>query len=190
MKKPAPASNRRDFLRTTGTVTATSALAGVTIPKVWAAENNTVQLALVGCGGRGGGAAQNALNVTNLPTKLVAMADVMEHKLRDCHNGLKNAFANAPGKVDVPDERKFLGFDAAKHAMDALKPGDVVILTTPLAFRAPHFKMAIERGLHVFMEKPVTADAPTSKRMLELAKEVAAREEAERTAAGGPASKP
>src|SRR5690606_17177843 len=68
-------------------------------------------------------------------------------------------------------ERRFLGLDAYKKAMDALKPGDIVILTTPLAFRVPHFKYAIERGLHVFMEKPVTADGPTSRKMLALAEE-------------------
>jgi hypothetical protein len=71
--------------------------------------------------------------------------------------------------VDVPKDRQFLGFDAYKDAMDCLKPGDIVILTTPPAFRWVHFKYAVERGLHVFMEKPVTVDGPTSRRMLELA---------------------
>jgi predicted dehydrogenase len=70
--------------------------------------------------------------------------------------------------MDVPPDRKFLGFDAYKHAMDALRPGDVVILTTPPAFRWVHFKYAIEKKLNVFMEKPVCVDGPTSRRMLEL----------------------
>ena len=77
--------------------------------------------------------------------------------------------------MDVPDDRKFIGFDAYKKAMDCLKPGDVVIFTTPLAFRWVHFTYAIEKGLNVFMEKPLTADGPTSRRMLKLAEEATAK---------------
>src|SRR5262249_7960868 len=73
--------------------------------------------------------------------------------------------------VDVPEERKFVGFDGYKQAMDCLKPGDIVILATPPAFRWVHFTYAIQKGLNVFMEKPVTVDAPTSVRMLKLAEE-------------------
>ena len=72
-------------------------------------------------------------------------------------------------KIDVPAERRFIGFDAYKQAMDCLKPGDVVIFATPLAFRWVHFTYAIEKGLNVFMEKPLTADGAASKRMLKLA---------------------
>jgi predicted dehydrogenase len=155
-------TSRRDFLARS---TATSALAGVALPHVHAAENNTIQLALVGCGGRGTGAAVNALSVTNGPTKLVAMADVVPEKLNSSYDKLKSAFAN---QVDVPPERRFLGYDAFRQAMDAMKAGDVVILGTPPAFRWVHFKHAIDKGLHTFMEKPVTVDGPTTKRMLEL----------------------
>ncbi len=73
--------------------------------------------------------------------------------------------------VDVPEDRKFIGFDAYKKAMDCLKPGDIVVLTTPLAFRWVHFTYAIEKGLNVFMEKPLTADGPTSKKMFKLGEE-------------------
>ncbi len=73
-------------------------------------------------------------------------------------------------KVDVPEENKFIGFDAYKKAMDLLKPGDVVILATPPGFRWVHYTYAIDKGLNVFMEKPVTVDGPTSVRMLELNK--------------------
>ena len=69
----------------------------------------------------------------------------------------------------MPQDRKFIAFDGYKKAMDCLKPGDIVILTTPPAFRWVHFTYAIEKGLNVFMEKPVTVDGPTSKRMLTLA---------------------
>jgi predicted dehydrogenase len=162
--------SRREFLRGAGGVAAGSALAGVAIPHVWAAEENTLQIALVGCGGRGTGAAAQALSQTSLPTKLVAMADVFDSKLKDSHNGLSNNFQTTPGKVDVPPEQRFLGFDAYKKALDVLKPGDIAILTTPLAFRPPMFEYAINKGLHVFMEKPVTGDGPSSRRMLDLAK--------------------
>lgn len=170
MNKPTNSNivlpNRRNFIKTAA---GASALAGVTIPHVFAAPENKIKIALVGCGGRGGGAARQALSVTNAQTKLVAIADVFKHRLDSGLNALNSAFKEDKEKVDVPAERQFIGFDAYRHAMDALDPGDIVILTTPLAFRWVHFTYAIERGLHVFMEKPLTADAPTSKRMLELA---------------------
>ena len=164
-------STRREFLKKTTGVTAASAFAGMTVPFVHAAEDNTVGVALIGCGGRGTGAAAQALNVVSLPTKLMAMADVFDHKLNGSHKAITDEMKSKPGKVDVPEDRRFLGFDAAKKAMDALKPGGIAILTTPLAFREMHFKYAIERGLHVFMEKPVTADGPKSKRIIALAGE-------------------
>ena len=164
-------TTRRDFLRTSTKAGTATVLAGLTIPHVWAAEDNTVGVALVGCGGRGSGAANQALNVVSLPTKLMAMADVFPHKLNESHKALENEFQNRPGKMDVPEDRRFIGFDAYKKAMDAIKPGGIVILTTPLAFRAVHFKYAIERGLNVFMEKPLTADGPSSRKMLALAEE-------------------
>src|SRR5574340_144611 len=142
-----------------------SVLAGVALPHVHAAENNTVQITLVGCGGRGTGAAANALSVKNGPTKLVAMADVFPKKLNDSYDKLKSQFG---AQVDVPPDRRFLGFEAYRQAMDALKPGDVVILGTPPAFRWVQFSHAIAKGLHTFMEKPVTVDGPTTRRMLKL----------------------
>ena len=156
--------NRRELLKTGGAA-AVTALANMNIPSVHAAEDNTIQLALVGCGGRGTGAAEDALRTTAGPTKLVAMADVFPDKLKNSHGNLKNRFDK---QVDVPDERKFIGFDGYKQAMDCLKPGDVVLLTTPPAFRWVMFAYAIEKGLNVFMEKPVSVDGPTTRRMLQL----------------------
>jgi predicted dehydrogenase len=124
-------------------------------------------VALVGCGGRGTGAAANALATKCGPIKLVAMADVFEEKLWKSYKTL-HGDKDVSCKVDVPVERQFVGFDAYKEAMDCLKPGDVAIFATPPAFRWVHFTYAIEKGLNVFMEKPVTVDGPTSKRMLEL----------------------
>ena len=147
----ASSPSRRTFLKTTGQVAATSALAGVAVPSVHAAESNTIQVALVGCGGRGTGAAANALATKSGPIKLVAMADVFEDKLARCAKTLSREPSD---KVDVPDDRKFLGFDGYQKAMDCLNPGDVVILATPPAFRWVHFTYAIQKGLNTFMEKP------------------------------------
>jgi len=141
-------TSRREFLKNTGRFAAASALAGVALPQVHAAGSSQIQLALVGCGGRGTGAADNALSAKGGPAKLVAMADVFESKLNSSFDGLKNKCGD---KIDVPADRKFIGFDGFKKAMDCLKPGDVVILTTPLAFRWVHFTYAIQKGLNVFM---------------------------------------
>ena len=167
-----PLSTRREFIKTTGRLAAVSALAGVAIPHVHAASGGLIQLALVGCGGRGTGAANNALSSNGGPMKLVAMADVFDGRLNNSYENIKQA---AGDKIDVPQDRKFIGFDAYKKAMDCLKPGDVVILTTPPAFRWVQFTYAIAKGLNVFMEKPVTVDGPTSRRMLKLAEEATAK---------------
>ena len=163
-----PTSSRRAFLKAAGTTAAVSALAGIKIPFVHAAGEDTIEIALVGCGGRGTGAADNALRVSGPPLKLVAMADVSKNKLE---NSLKNISAEHAAKVDVPPERQFIGFDGFKNAMDSLKPGGVAIFTTPVAFRWVHFQYAIEKGLNVFMEKPVIADAPSARKMYALAEE-------------------
>lgn len=160
--------NRRQFLSKASQLTAASALATLPIPAVHSATNHTIQIALVGCGGRGTGAVADAFSVPDVPIKLVAMADVFEDRLRSSYATL---LRTAKDRVDVPPERRFVGFDGYKHAMDCLRPGDIVILTTPPAFRWVHFSYAIEKGLHVFMEKPIAVDAPTCRRMIELAKQ-------------------
>jgi len=162
------AASRREFLHSTGRTAAAAALvAGGIIPHVHAAEDNTIQVALIGCGGRGTGAAQNALSVPNGPVKLVAMADVFERKLDSSYKNLQRS----GDKFDVPEDRKFLGFAAYQKAMDCLKPGDVAILATPPAFRWVHFTYAIAKGLNVFMEKPVTVDGPTTRKIIALAEQ-------------------
>ncbi len=159
--------SRRELLKSTGKVAAAAALAGTMVPAVHAAEDNTIQVALIGCGGRGTGAAVNALSTTSGPIKLVAMADVFENRLNSSYQMLSKRFGD---KVDVPKDRQFIGFDAYRKAMDCLKPGDVAIFATPPAFRWGHFDYAIQRDLNVFMEKPVTVDGPSSRRMFELGK--------------------
>jgi len=134
----------------------------------YVAENNTIQLALVGCGGRGTGAVVNALSTQSGPIKLTAMAELFENRLTSSYAMLKNKF---PNQVDVPRERQFVGFDAYKRALDCLSQDDVAIFATPAGFRWVHFAYAIRKGIHVFMEKPLSVDGPTSCRMLTLARE-------------------
>ena len=158
-------TSRRGFIKTTGKLAAVSALANVAIPYVHAAGSDLIQVVLIGCGGRGGGAAANALSVKRGPIKLVAMADVFPERLDKTYARLNQKFAS---QMDVPRDRQFIGFDAYKKAMDCLKPGDIAIFATPPAFRWVHFTYAIEKGINVFMEKPVTVDGPTSRRMFKL----------------------
>jgi predicted dehydrogenase len=165
-------TTRREFIKTTSRIAAASALAGVAIPHVHAAGGDLLQVALVGCGGRGTGAASNALSSKRGPLKLVAMADVFADKLNSSYENLAKGKAD---QMDVPQDRKFIGFDGYKKAMDCLKPGDIVILTTPPAFRWVQFTYAIQKGLNVFMEKPVTVDGPTTRKMIKLAEEATAK---------------
>jgi predicted dehydrogenase len=165
-------TSRRQFIKTTGQVAAIAALAGSVVPTVHAAGSDLIQVALIGCGGRGSGAAINSLSTKSGPTKLVAMADAYQHKLQGSYESLSNQLGK---QMDVPQDRRFIGFDAYQKAMDCLKPGDVAIFATPLAFRWVHYQYAIKKGLNVFMEKPLTADGPTSKRMFKLAEEASAK---------------
>jgi predicted dehydrogenase len=164
---------RRDFLKQTGRIAAASALAGVSIPHVHAGEDNTIRLALIGCGGRGCGAAANAMSAGGLvvdnsyrlegeenassggQVKLVAMADIIPARLEQSHATLTKLFGN---RIDAPKERRFQGFDAYRKAIDCLRPGDVAMLTTHAGFRALHLEYAVEKGVNVFMEKDFAAD--------------------------------
>jgi predicted dehydrogenase len=159
-------TTRREFLKVTSQAAAATAVASLGMSHVHAAGSDLIQIALVGCGGRGTGAAVNALATKHLgPIKLVAMADAFKDRLDGSVADLRK---NHSAQMDVPPERQFVGFDAYKQALDCLKPGDIMIAATPPAFRWVHFTYAIEKGLHSFMEKPVTVDGPTSRRMFEL----------------------
>ncbi|HET6878822.1 MAG TPA: gfo/Idh/MocA family oxidoreductase, partial [Pirellulales bacterium] len=165
-------SSRREFVKQTGRIAAATALLGVKLPHVHAGEDNTINVALIGCGGRGTGAAENALNVKNGPIKLVAMADVFPHRLKASHENLQKRFST---QVEVPEDRRFIGFDAYQKAMDCLKPGDVAVFATPPAFRWVHFGYAIGKNLNVFMEKPTTVDGPSTQKMLKLYEDAKAK---------------
>ena len=165
-------ASRRQFIKTTGQVAGIAALAGAVVPNVHAAANETIQIALVGCGGRGSGAALDALRTKTGPIKLVAMADAFEDRLKGSFNSLSKQM---PKQVEVPPDHQFVGFDAYQKAIDCLRPGDVAIFATPLAFRWVHFQYAIQKGINVFMEKPLTSDGASSRRMLKLAEESVAK---------------
>jgi predicted dehydrogenase len=156
-------SSRREFLKNTGRIAAVSALAGTAIPYVHAAEDNTIRLALIGSGSRGSGAAGNAMSSPNGPAKLVAMADLFEDRLNGSYKALSQQFG---AKMDVPPERRFVGFDAYRKAIDCLRPGDVALLTTHAAFRATHMEYAVEKGINVFMEKNFAADPGGAKQII------------------------
>jgi len=162
-------SSRREFLKHSGSLVAGSALAGVAIPHVHAAEDNTIRLALIGTGSRGSGAVVNAFESPNGPCKLVAMADISEPRLQGSYKVLSR---RDPDKVDVPPERRFVGFDAYKKAIDCLRPGiDVALLTTYPAFRATHFDYAVKRGVNVFMEKSFAVDPVGVRRVIRVGEE-------------------
>ncbi|MDA1078203.1 MAG: twin-arginine translocation signal domain-containing protein [Verrucomicrobia bacterium] len=169
---PSPLS-RRQFLGTSGKAAIGGALAGMVLPHVHGQSGSTKKIALIGCGGRGTGAVANAIGASRpyCQLKLHSMADVFDWRVKQSHKGLSAKYA---AQMDVPEDRQFVGFDSYKKAMDTLDAGDIAIFASPCAFRRPHYEYAIQKKLNVFMEKPVTPDGPSSKRIL------AANEEAKK----------
>jgi predicted dehydrogenase len=151
--------DRRSFIKAGSLVTAASLL-----PTVVKAQDapKEIKVALIGCGGRGTGAASQSLNVPG--TKLVAMADAFEDNLGKAYETLKKQYGD---RVDVPEERRFFGFDAFKKATDA---ADLVLLCSSPGFRPAHFEYAVQQGKHVFMEKPIAVDGPGIRKVIEAAK--------------------
>ena len=160
--------NRRAFLKKAGAVAAVSTLAGLRVPHVHAAEDNTIRLALIGCGGRGTGAVGDAMSATGGPVKLVAMADLFGNRLNSSYDGLKSRFGD---KIDVPEDRRFIGFDAYRKAIGCLDSGDVALLTTHAAFRPMMFEYAVGKGVNVFAEKSFATDGPNTARWMKAAEE-------------------
>ncbi|MBD2751982.1 Gfo/Idh/MocA family protein [Spirosoma validum] len=167
--------DRRGFLKNTGLLTGGALLSSLPFSTQAAkgyhfSVNDTIKVALIGCGGRGTGAAQQALN-TKQNVKIVALADTFRDRLDSAYKALTERglkAADGTPKVDIPEDHKFVGFDAYKQAM-AL--ADVVILATPPGFRPSHFEEAVRQGKQVFMEKPVATDAPGVRRVLAAAEE-------------------
>jgi predicted dehydrogenase len=154
-------ASRRSFLKQSTGAIAAATLASVAT-HAHAAEDDTVRIALVGCGGRGTGAAVNALATTG-NTELVALADVFTDRVEATHTSLKQQFG---AKVNVPPDRRFIGLDAYRKAVDTLGKNDVIILATPAGFRPLHFEYAVAQGRNVFMEKSFGVDAPGVRRIL------------------------
>lgn len=173
-------SSRREFVKQS-TVIAGGLLAAPFASKAanyFSGADDVIKVALIGCGGRGTGAAMQAL-LTKQNVKLVAMADAFRDRINSCYKTLNSddisdwsgVKGNIKDKIDVPEERKFSGFDGYQKAIPL---ADVIILTTPPGFRPIHFEEAIKQGKHVFMEKPVATDPAGIQKVLaaaELAKQ-------------------
>ncbi len=155
-------TSRRDFLKQSSGVLAGATLASAINVRAHAGESNTIKIALVGCGGRGTGAAENALS-TQGPTQLVAMADAFDDRLQASFRNLSKKF---PKQVDVPKDRQFLGIEGFRKAIDVIAPGGVALLATPPAFRPIHVEYAVAKNCNVFVEKAFAVDAPGVRRIL------------------------
>jgi len=159
-------SGRRDFLKKSSAVTlAGAAASSLSFPAIAKAEpyKGTIRVGLIGCGGRGSGAAKQALSADD-NVQLAAMADVFEGQLEGSLAGLKKKFGE---KVTVQAANKHVGLDAYKKVIES--DVDVVILTTPPGFRPMMLEAAIKAGKHVFCEKPVAVDAPGVRSVLQSA---------------------
>jgi predicted dehydrogenase len=162
---------RRDFVKQ-GSMLAGAIAAAPLISRAnfFSGSDDVIKVAVIGCGGRGTGAAVQAL-MSKQNVKIVAMADAFKDRLDECYKNVADELANAgagtKGTLDVPEERKFVGFDGY---FKAIPLADVVILATPPGFRPIHFEEAVKQGKHIFMEKPVATDPAGVQRVLAAAK--------------------
>jgi len=155
---------RRDFVKASAAISA-----GALVPSAFAARtgravDDTIRVGVIGCGGRGTGAAANAIKA-HPKVKIVAMADLFEDRLRGSHGWISND-EEYENQVDVDSANMFFGFDAYKKLL-AIKDIDYVILATPPGFRPIHFDAAVSAGKHVFMEKPVAVDPAGIRRVID-----------------------
>jgi predicted dehydrogenase len=163
--RPAP-NSRREFLKSSTAAVVGGMLAGrLSIGRTAhaASGDDLLRVGLIGCGGRGTGAASQALH-TKGNVKLVAMGDTFRDRLESSLSEL-NSDGEIVDRIDVPEDRRFTGFDAYQHVINS--DVDVVLLTSPPHFRPAHLKAAVEAGKHVFCEKPVAVDAPGVRSVLE-----------------------
>lgn len=154
-------ASRREFLRSSSALAATGALTGAmsVARAAHAGGSDEIKIGLIGAGGRGTGAAAQAMN-TEGPTRLVAACDAFDDRLQDCLKRL----GSYGDKVDVPKERQFVGFDGYQKVLET--DCDLVIMATPPGFRPLHFEAAVAAGKHIFMEKPVAVDGAGVRRVL------------------------
>ncbi len=163
-----PHVDRRTFVQGTAAVAAAGSLAGPSLAagrdEDAGADRAPLKVGLIGCGGRGTGAAFQALNA-DAGAVLWAMADVFPERIESAHANLRQAIGSgADERIRVPAERRFLGFEAYERLLDA--GVDVVLLATPPGFRPAHLEAAVEAGAHVFTEKPMAVDAPGVRRCM------------------------
>ena len=162
---------RRDFVKQSSMLAGAIAAAPIiSQANFFSGSDDVIKVAVIGCGGRGTGAAVQAL-MSKQNVKIVAMADAFRDRLDECYKNVSGELASAgagtKGTLDVPEERKFVGFDGY---LKAIPLADVVILATPPGFRPIHFEEAVKQGKHIFMEKPVATDPAGVQRVLAAAK--------------------
>ncbi len=162
MTKPTTNPTRRTFLTTTA---ATAAAATLAAPAVHAAGSDILKIGLIGAGGRGRGAVRDAMTA-DPNVKLVAICDIFPDFRDNAHEALKKQFKD---RVDVPQDRLYSGFDGYKELIDN-SGADIVFLTTPPGFRPMHLAYAVEKGKHVFAEKPMAVDPVGVRSVMESAK--------------------
>ena len=162
--------SRREFCIDTAKMAGAGMLAsGLPLSmSVYPGAKDEIKVALVGCGGRGTGAAAQAMQADE-GVRIVAMADIFPDKLESSFQGLKGKFGE---QVLAEEKDHFIGFDAYKKAIDM---ADVVILATPPGFRPLHFEYAVSKDKHVFMEKPLATDVAGIKTVMEAAKQARAK---------------
>ena len=157
---------RRFFIKSSSLVAGGLVLPSFNINRMANSSNNKkLKVSVVGCGGRGTGAAVQALRADD-NVELVAMADAFKDRLENSLTAIKQEM-DGEKTIDVKEKNQFTGFNGYKKAIDL---ADVVILATPPGFRPIHFKYAIDNDKHVFMEKPVATDAHGVRQVLETAK--------------------
>lgn len=157
--------NRRSFLKTASAAGVISAVSAPSITRGQGApDNRKLKVGLVGCGGRGSGAASDAMTADS-NVELWAAGDVFQSSIDGSLRNLQNQFKD---RVNVPDARKFVGMDAYQKVLES--GVDVVILATPPGFRPLHFQAAVEAGKHIFCEKPVAVDSTGVRMVLESAR--------------------
>ena len=160
----ASTASRRDFLKGTTAAAAATLSTGLAAPLVHAAGSDTIKIGLIGCGGRGTGAAEQALTADS-NSKLVAVADAFQDRIDESLYSIKSSAIGS--RVDVPKDRQYTGFDAYKNVIDQV---DLVLLTTPPQFRPIHLTYAVEKGVNAFVEKPMAVDGPGLRKFLEACK--------------------
>lgn len=158
-------NQRRDFIKTSAILAGGMILQPFSLPGAYASGTDEIKLAVIGCGGRGTGAVFQAFE-TGHNIKLVAMADAFRDRIDKSYTPIFEKYGKE--KVDVTEDRKFVGFEGYK---EAIKLADVVILASPPGFRPDHFEEAVKQGKQIFMEKPVAVDAAGIRKVLAAAEE-------------------